>query len=1066
MLHRLTILLILCGLLGLIGSGCSTSNPQTSSSATAAQAKKPPKAINGVLDATDWDFAKDGPITLDGEWDFYWSSLLPTSQFLDPAANTPAKTGTLTVPGAWRGKKVEGQELTEDGYATLHLLVKTKGLHGRYGIRSTEMFTSFQLFVEDQLLSQAGVVGKTAEEAVPRFLTQVTFFTLDQDTVHITLHVSNYFFRSAKSRSLVFGTEEHLLGQRERGVAYDGLLFGGILFMGMSHIAFFLVRRKDLSGLYFGLTCLLVALRIFMTGSDRLLGLAFPEFDWFIRNKLMYLTIPLASSTLLLYIRYTFPGETSLRLVRWYLVACAPFVALILFTSNKIFDRFLVVLILFVLFVLFYSVWVAVKAMLRKSPGTYLFMIGFAFLILGFINEALYTLGIVQGTFMSGDGLFLFMLAQSFMLSKKYAQAFVRIEDLSERLLELDKAKDQFFAQTSHELRTPLHGMIGLAESLRTGVAGSLPAAANNHLQLIISSGWRLVQLVNDILDYSKLKEKQITLRKVPVDLAQVVEFVLLVLQPLASKKQLTLRHHIPPNTIVYADEARLQQIFHNLIGNSIKFTDTGSVSVRMVDRVERIEIQVSDTGSGIEPEHMERIFESYEQAGVWAQQDFIGSGLGLHVCRELVELHGGQLGVESAVGVGSTFHFTLELHEPKISSGTGTYAHAHGEYLREAAPAFIPLAATLEKLEHPAASLQPKAPLILIVDDDPVNLQVMQSYLYNEPCVVHEAQSGAEALRLLKEGMKPDLILLDVMMPKLSGIEVCQRIRQQYSLTELPILMLTANNQVSDLIKGFDAGANDYLLKPIGKDELMVRVSMHLQLARWNQELEEKVIERTAELEEVNHQLRDSMVETAKAMANVNILEERNRIAHDVHDIVGHTLTVTNIQMESVKLLLNKDIERAVERMEKLQELIRQSLTEVRRTVRMLKEGDLDEDILFSLETLIKETEQYTGAVINYEMDIVTPVGAVKHKILYHALQEALTNGFRHGQSTRFSFMLREQDGQIRFRLESNGNRFGDSSLGFGLTAMKERIELCNGSFHIEDGETEGCVLSITLPV
>ncbi len=384
---------------------------------------------------------------------------------------------------------------------------------------------------------------------------------------------------------------------------------------------------------------------------------------------------------------------------------------------------------------------------------------------------------------------------------------------LNQKLKQLDTLKDEFLANTSHELRTPLNGIIGLAESLMDGVAGQLPNKANQNLDMIVSSGKRLSNLVNDILDFSKLKNRHLILTTRPVDLYSLTEVVLTLSKPLVKDKNLTLINNIPSDLpAALGDENRLQQILHNLVGNAIKFTDTGSVTVTGEVEENQLTISVKDTGQGIDKSQFATIFASFEQIEGDAQRSHSGTGLGLSVSKQLVELHGDTLSVESTVGQGSTFRFTLPIAEEKAAVNTShTVSRLH--LFEEDEPVFN----TSNDGSHCR---------ILLVDDEPVNRQVLHNHLSLQNYQLIEAAGGEQALNAIENDGPFDLILLDVMMPKISGYEVCSKLRETYPVNDLPVIFLTAKNQVADMVQSFAVGANDYLSKPISKHELLTRVT------------------------------------------------------------------------------------------------------------------------------------------------------------------------------------------------------------------------------------------------
>lgn len=255
--------------------------------------------------------------------------------------------------------------------------------------------------------------------------------------------------------------------------------------------------------------------------------------------------------------------------------------------------------------------------------------------------------------------------------------------------------------------------------------------------------------------------------------------------------------------------------------------------------------VTVSDTGIGIPPDQADRIFEPFEQGDGSTARIYGGLGIGLAVTKQLVELHGGNLHVHSAVGAGSQFTFTLPIAQE------GTVTVLQDDLPSTSLPPRFQDASGSERMSglHPAQSLAAtlgletldpesiNAPnfLVLVVDDDPINRQVIVNYLSVKRYQVTQASNGPEALSMLDNGLDPDLILLDVMMPRMTGYEVCRKVREERPAYALPIVMLTAKNQVADLVEGLSAGANDYLTKPVSKGELLARLDTHLRLSKIN---------------------------------------------------------------------------------------------------------------------------------------------------------------------------------------------------------------------------------------
>ncbi len=400
------------------------------------------------------------------------------------------------------------------------------------------------------------------------------------------------------------------------------------------------------------------------------------------------------------------------------------------------------------------------------------------------------------------------------------AQAF---NTMAVRLGERDRMKNEFLSNTSHELRTPLNGIIGIAESLTEGVAGILPKKALSDLSVIVSNGRRLVNLINDILDFSKIRQNDLTLSTEPVDIRTITENVLNLLRPLIGKKEIWLVNSIPGDMpAVTADPNRMQQILLNLIGNAVKFTFSGKIEISARADQRFAEITISDTGIGIPEDKFDIIFESFEQADGSTAREYGGTGLGLAITKTLVELHGGTIRVESEPGKGSRFTFTCPISEEKADKNRNIGEIRH-----------VPVSDSNHEPAVSAADFSGSAAKILIADDEPINLRVLENHLTLHHYSVIKASDGSEALKMLDTCGKPDLVILDVMMPRMSGYDVCRTLRKAYSSVELPIIMLTAKNQIEDLIQGFESGANDYLTKPFVKEELIARIGIHLQLSQ-----------------------------------------------------------------------------------------------------------------------------------------------------------------------------------------------------------------------------------------
>jgi signal transduction histidine kinase len=787
--------------------------------ATDNKGDRPESARNGVMDLTGWNFESDQVVPLDGQWEFYWN------QLLEPGASPAASSGFVEVPGFWRQNKATGDDRAK-GAATYRLKIKLKPSAMSYGLRISNIRMASAIYVNGSKVGGSGEPALSNSTYVYENKPYNAFFSVEGETAEIIIHAANYENNQGGiPYSLYFGSTQGIQTANTNTTFLNLTLIVSLLMLGCYQLSVFIIRREEKGLLYFGLSCIVIAWS-FASNGDRLI-MEYFNLPAELYYKIQAVSLYLSLITMVMFIRTVCKELVPRRFIQTVIFGMGLYIAIVITTPFRWYSNFnllasfiQILAYIIIIGILLYSYRKGRYGEFnRKSLG--LFILALCCFITGLVDYALYLSSLVLDYKLGYYAILSFSFLVSFIMSYRFSEAYKTIEGMAAKLQQADRQKDEFLLQTSHEFQTPLHGIINISQVMLDTEAEELPAYHIQNLTIIRDTSRRLSALVHDILDLEKIKRNELAVHPSGVDVRMTVSVVLDLFSHLIAGKKIRLVNAVPDDLpVVYADGNRLKQIIHNLVGNAVKFTQEGTITISAEIIGDLVKINVEDTGAGIPRTDWDRIFQPFEQAH--ASHAYGGTGLGLSICKRLLQLMNGDIQVEwSEVGKGTGIAITLPVAEDNRDVVRETAGRRETWSMDEKGNSMdLPHRATGEYT-------------LLAVDDESSNLQVLSRLFTNDPYNVIWATSGAEALDLLKSRSDIDLVLLDVMMPRMSGYEVCREIRKQYSLFDLPVVLLTVLHSATDIAAGFKAGANDFIVKPFDALEVRARTETLLQLKK-----------------------------------------------------------------------------------------------------------------------------------------------------------------------------------------------------------------------------------------
>ena len=780
-----------------------------------------PLAEKGKLDLSEWNFLKNGHVRLNGEWEFYDNEILTPEDFKQEKYKKNDSVKYVNISSI-RKRNTDNESILNKGIGTYRLVINIKSSAELFGIKVENIKMSNKLYVNEVLEGSSGNPAEKHKGYIPRNVTYSTYFNVQGDELEIILQTANFeYFFGGVPYEINFGLMKDI---KFITIATSSLELTAallVVLIAIYHLNIYLMMKKDKSFLYLSI-CFLMFSVIFLLNGEKLLLQVFPLIPFKVSSKAIHFLISLTMIPLSLIIKHLNKNILTHNIFKIVNILCVCFAIISLISiypiSSYLNIGLFIFIISFLIVVIIRLIIVYVKKQygpLRKE-GNLLLLKSIVCLCLCIGSNYIYIFGLINSTIIGSTAFLLGIIFTVNTLSYRFAVAYDDMEKMSKKLIQMNKVKDEFIDRTSYELKAPLYGIVNISETMIKSNRTYLEEKDIKDIMLINNIAVGLTNIINDTLDITLVKNKQLKLELSLIDIKVCVDLVILSFKHIIQNRNIKFNNNIKESIMIVADEDRVRQSIFHIISNCINNMRgcTIEISVKKDDKL--VNIIIEYLGDRILNDEQEYIPKNYKDVNL------VGATLGLDLAYKLADLMKGKIYLEwSEINKANRFIFSLPYSEEKN--------RLYKMNNREDSQSFnIPYLIDESKIENK----KEKKDTILIVDDEIFNIQTLLNILSREEYNVLTALSGKEAFKKIEDN-KIDLVVVDLIMPEISGIDVCKKIREKYSLIELPILISTLKNTNYDLILGFDAGANDFITKPFEEKEIISRTRNLIQMKK-----------------------------------------------------------------------------------------------------------------------------------------------------------------------------------------------------------------------------------------
>lgn len=1035
-----------------------------------------PRSEKGVLDLRNWDFNKMGTLHLEGDWEFYWQQLYTPDDFINQVIKSPPIYYEAII--AWNDMVINNEQLSEDGFATFRIVVKLPANNMNYSFYIRNQDSAYKLWINGQLLAQNGQVGKKKADHIPQRLPLLFHHYAKNKELEMVIQISNFSHRRGGLVNFIkMGLPDQIMTLVNIRLGYSLFMFGSLFIMFLYHLGLFILRRQNKSTLFFGVFCLLGGIRIIISG-DYIFYQIFPSFPWHLGVKIEFISAYLC----LLFFGLFFYSLFSKDIPKWFLglvtiFSCFSCLFTLLF-SIKIASFLINVYQVYTVITCIILIIFLLKIIYYRRAGSIVFLSGFIILFFTLVFDFYIDDKTIIGKALSplslfSFGVFIFIFSQSFLLSLRFSRAFQQLDDLSinlekkvsRRTKELkdanlkletaEKEKTNFFINLSHEIKTPLTVISNYLEELPD-------LDGNNDLKIIKYNVEKLKRDMINFFDILKIERGQIIYNNFQiVNLSDFINNKIDFFKKFAANAKVDIKHDISPGLYLKTPITLLDRIFNNLIQNAIKYNKPdGKIFISAILDKQLIQVIIKDTGCGIEKEHLENIFKPYYQI-THHKKNIDGIGMGLTIVKNGVELLNGTITVESEINQYSQFQIFFPFY--KLENGDSIAEFDDRLDYSGFLVSSDNLSGVIEDFTDNYANYSydsdKKKKTILIVEDNKELLYLMKRNLSNS-YNVYICFNGEEALEKLNNHPLPDLIISDIMMDKIDGFELLEKIGENEKWNLIPFIFITAKTRNNDRLNGLRKGAIDYIYKPFSISELIHKINSILRY------------------QELNMKFREQQKFAAVGMMLGGISHE---IFNPLSGISG--------PLANIKKIINKSGDANIIKLDKHIDYIKSSVMKITSIIQVLKEltsNNQMESTIINIENLV--TGIITG-LNNFNKDKIKLIFNITNKnkiiadekslliILRNLLQNACDAISDAGE---IRIHVLEDDVNIIIRIEDTGTGIETAEIekvfqafyttkliqkgsGLGLFIVKQLVAKMNWEIAVNSIKNKGTVFSLS---